>query len=108
MSCSGPHSFLVEHTRALMSWPVGGSGFPSEAQTISVVHGRLREKMDGKILVNTIGTVLGWENKMVQVRVSCTVHDKTKAIDHGFRVDVLEPQKDACRLCADIVVPFHE
>ena len=50
--------------------------------------------MEAKIPVNTIGTVMGWENKLVQVRVSITVNDKTKSIDHGFKVDFLEPQKD--------------
>ena len=82
------------------SRPDSKSKLAAKAQTLTIIYGRLREKMEAKIAANTIGTVVGWENKLVQVRVSVMVNDKSKNIDHGFKVDLLEPQKDASILCS--------
>jgi hypothetical protein len=65
-----------------------------EAQTIQVIHGRLRSKVDVKIAADTIGIVKGLVDQLVQVQVTCLVGDKDKSIVHTFKPTILEPQKE--------------
>lgn len=65
-----------------------------QAEVVEIVHGRLRAKKKVTIPVNSIGTVIGFHDRMVIVRVKITVTDKPKDVDMPFKAELLEVQKD--------------
>jgi hypothetical protein len=66
----------------------------SEAVPILVTHGRLKEKIKVTVPRDTEGTVEGYEDKMVQVKLEVVVKEKSKEVTAKFEATVLEPLKE--------------
>ncbi len=69
-------------------------GHLNQATDIETIHGRERKKTVAHIAVNTVGEVVGFVEKKIEVKVIASIAGKDKTLVSKFASELLEPQKD--------------